>query len=135
MRRIEIDEGELLQLHRVGMTSKEIAKHFGCCFSTICNRLRKHEIHGITKKIERTTGPGYAAVLRPDHPRADERGCVLRSVLNWEAYHKRPFPRDREPHHLNGNRLDDRPGNILSLLHSEHMALHAWLRRERRKSV
>jgi hypothetical protein len=47
----------------------------------------------------------------------------------WERFHGRPFPEDRVPHHIDGDRLNDHPGNILSLLPPEHSSLHGWLRR------
>jgi hypothetical protein len=126
--KIEIDEEELLRLHRAGATQGEIAAYFGCYRTTIGNRLRKLGVHtgqsgkraSRWKGGERLDSEGYVLVWRPGHPRADIQGYVKRCILAWEGYHGRPFPEGRVPHHLDGDSVNDDPTNIVSLLPSEH---------------
>jgi len=139
--RIEIDRSELRQLRLMGATQGVLASYFGCSRWTVSRRLRALDM-GDDRTGEQTSGwrggeriehYGYTEVQRPDHPRADAEGYVKRSILMWEAYHGRPFPKDREPHHIDGDRTNDDSKNILSLLHSEHSILHRWLERQAKR--
>ena len=75
----------------------------------------------------------YIRVLSPDHPRADANGYVKRSVLEMEKKLGRPVLRSEVVHHINGDKLDDRPENLeLFPSNSQHMAHHLS---ERNKQV
>lgn len=142
-KKIDIDEEELMRLRQSGMSQRELGDHFGCSYQTVGRKLRKRGIYsGLVgernprwKGGERlgVTRGGYAEIMRPDHPRSNTEGYVKRSILMWEGYHGFPFSADRVPHHMDGDRLNDDPKNILSLLPSEHSLLHVSLRREARK--
>ena len=67
---------------------------------------------------------GYVYLFRPSHPRANLKGYVHRSILNWEEANERPFPDGMEPHHKNEIKGDDRPENIEPKTHSKHTHDH-----------
>jgi len=67
---------------------------------------------------------GHIRVYQPEHSRADGNGYVSRSILVWEEFYGMPFPVDKEPHHDNEIKDDDRPENIIPLTHSGHTKLH-----------
>ena len=71
---------------------------------------------------------GRVAVLRPEHPRADSKGYVLRYVVVAEEKYGRPIASTEAIHHVNGDPSDDRPENLIVLSMSEHNRLHALLR-------
>lgn len=145
--RININESELEQLYlRDGLSAQTIAKRLGVGEMTIHRRLVEF---GIPTRNSGWTGHsrlgannpswrggvrldmGYVDVKLPDHLRADTRGYVRRSILAWEKANNRPFPEDKEPHHKNEIKTDDRPENIQPLTHSEHTKLHHLLRRNK----
>lgn len=137
--RIDIDGAELMRLRLIGATLDTLASRFSCSVKTIENRLRKLDM-GSQRTRERTSGwkggerlnsQGYAIILQPNHSKADHAGYVRRSIVMWEAYHNLPWPEGRVPHHLDGDRSNDDPKNILSLLPAEHSLLEAWIRREK----
>jgi len=137
LKKIEIDEGELRRMHRMGATQSEMATYFGYSRHTVGRRLRKLGIR--TGKSGRQNPrwlggerldnrDGYVEVFSPDHPRANAEGYVRRSIPIWERYHGKPFPEDRVPHHMDGDPTNDSPGNVISLLPSEHSMLHIQTR-------
>ncbi len=62
----------------------------------------------------------YVRVTRWDHPRADKRGRVKRSVLVLEEHLGRFLLPNEEPHHINGIITDDRIENLELTTHNEH---------------
>ncbi len=67
---------------------------------------------------------GRALVLKRDHPRAHKSGYVLRSVLVAEEKIGRVVLPTEDVHHINGDRTDDRPENLMVLSKSDHTRLH-----------
>lgn len=140
-KKIEMNDAELLRMHRMGATLKKIAIYFGCSCSTPSRRLRKLGIYKGRqgkkapgwKGGELLNSDGYAIVMRPNHLRADITGYVKRSIVIWEAYHDLPWPEDKEPHHQNEDKLDDDPKNVKPLTHSKHISLHAKKQPQDRK--
>lgn len=65
---------------------------------------------------------GYVAVLL-----GDNKGYVFEHVLVAENFLGRKLRRDEEVHHLNFNRADNRPSNLLVLPGTQHSKLHKWL--------
>lgn len=69
--------------------------------------------------------PGwYVRVRMPEHPRADSWGCVYEHVLVVEAALGKPLPEGVEIHHVNGDRSDNRPRNLIAC---ESLAYHRLL--------
>ncbi len=76
---------------------------------------------------------GYRLIHQPDHPRAitseSYRGFVYEHIAVAEKTLKRPLNKDEVVHHLNGDRADNHPMNLLVMLRSQHAKLHEWLDR------
>lgn len=76
---------------------------------------------------------GYILVYIPDHPKALKsrgyKGWVYEHVVVAEKFMKRPLNKDEHVHHLDFDRSNDHPSNLLVILASQHAKLHAFLRR------
>lgn len=74
---------------------------------------------------------GYRLIYRPDHPSAmsfdNWKGYVYKHIYIAEQELKQPLRKEGVVHHLNGNRKDNRPSNLLVLKSSQHGKLHIWI--------
>jgi len=66
----------------------------------------------------------YAYVKDKNHPRANSTGYVKKCFLAVESILGTPVPKDLVVHHINGNKLDDRPINLAIMTSKEHKSLH-----------
>ena len=66
---------------------------------------------------------GYYFVYFPEHPNT-KTGRVKLSILVAEKYLKRFLKKGEHIHHINGNKLDDRPENLYVTSASEHAVIH-----------
>lgn len=75
---------------------------------------------------------GYILKYSPSHHRAirsgGEKGYVYEHILVAEDTIKRRLMPDEEVHHLDLNRSNNSPGNLIVLSSEAHVKLHAWLR-------
>lgn len=68
---------------------------------------------------------GYAVVLAPSHPNADSRGYVYKHRLVAEKKLGRRLRKGEICHHVNGDKLDNRPSNIrVCRSQKHHLKLH-----------
>ena len=75
---------------------------------------------GIRKKSD-----GRIMILHPGHPFADDKGYVVRSHVAMENKIGRYVLPKEVVHHINGNKVDDRPENLrLFLNRGDHTSLH-----------
>lgn len=72
---------------------------------------------------------GYVMLLRPQHPRADGKGYIPEHQIVWEETHGVPLEPGQVVHHINGERADNRPENLVMLTHRQHGKRHGFSRR------
>lgn len=135
-RLIPINREKLIDLYLRGRSTQEqLARHFGVSRTNIRKRLANYGIPLRPTPYERrgeARHEGYIIVYLPGHPRADSAGYVRRAIVAWETAHEQTFPEDKEPHHANGIKADDRPENIVPLTRAEHTRLESLQREHRR---
>jgi len=94
----------------------------------ITNAKRKY-FHGeknLNWKGGRPHHHGYIRVYEPDHPRANpQKGnpYVYEHILIWEQAHGKLLPKGWIVHHLNGQRDDNRPENLVAFTNAKHSRL------------
>jgi hypothetical protein len=76
---------------------------------------------------------GYVLIYKPDHPSAiksgGEKGYVYEHVLVAEKATGKKIPKGYEVHHLDFNRANNVPNNLIVLSYAAHQQLHCWLRK------
>lgn len=91
------------------------------------NRERRHRrIHGPKK-----SPAGYTVVYAPEHPRADRNGYVWEHVLVMEKELGRYLAADEVVHHIDRNKSNNDPSNLLAMTKSQHAAIHYAEKRDR----
>ena len=68
---------------------------------------------------------GYILILMPCHYRANSTGYVPLSNLVAEEYYGRKLEPNEIVHHIDGNKKNDDPRNLLIITRSGHGKLHA----------
>ena len=68
---------------------------------------------------------GYYYIYKPEHPNAIKRGYVAEHRLVAEKKIGRYLKHGEVVHHINENKLDNRPENLEVMTSYEHMKLHA----------
>lgn len=77
--------------------------------------------------MKRTFSNGYVIVHCPEHAKANNEGYVYEHILVAEKKIGRKLKKSEVVHHLDFNRANNKPGNLLVLLRSQHRVLHAWM--------
>ena len=76
---------------------------------------------------------GYILVYEPNHPKAmtsdNWKGFVYEHILVAERDLKRPIKDDEDVHHLDFNRANNTPSNLIVLEKSQHTKLHTHYRK------
>lgn len=104
----------------------DVARNSG----TYCSRKCKGKAEALKPKPwarpdEKLLHPaGYVLVWRPDHPRAVHRGRVFEHILVAEEKIGRPLTTDDHVHHVDGDKQNNHPDNLMVLSNSEHQKLH-----------
>lgn len=71
----------------------------------------------------------YIQIQRKDHPYADKLGYVYLHRLIVEAIIGRYLPKEQEVHHLDENKLNNNPANLMlfsSKSAHKHYEYHGW---------
>lgn len=150
-KKLPITDEQIADLYQKGMTQDEIAKMLGVRQKMIWKRLRSLGVKcrrsskrnqykennsswrgGVTH-----TPRGYVMVKSPQHPRAMKCGeYVMEHILVMERHLGRSLKwfgaghKENEiVHHINGDKKDNRIENLMLTTHSEHNAIHNFLRK------
>jgi hypothetical protein len=67
---------------------------------------------------------GYLWIRLPGHHRANRQNYVKNCILIVEDWLRIPIMSNYDIHHINGDKLDDRPINLAVLTHAEHARIH-----------
>jgi hypothetical protein len=69
---------------------------------------------------------GYKKLLIPSHPRADKKGYVFEHIIIIESALGRSLMPDEVTHHIDGNKLNNAPGNLSTFPNNnEHIKYHS----------
>jgi len=60
-----------------------------------------------------TNSKGYVSIYMPDHLKADSKGYVYEHILIAEKAFGKPLPPKAESHHIDGNRGNNAPSNLV----------------------
>lgn len=93
------------------------------------DRLRSPEDHPNWKGGKRYNHNGYIEVLMPEHHRARGNGYVFEHIIVLENKIGRRLNSDEHTHHLDGNKSNNDPDNLVVLKASEHSVVTAAERR------
>jgi hypothetical protein len=87
-------------------------------------RIRVHHPWSLKNFDEGYVNQGRFVVYFPNHPRADDREYILRSIVAYEAYHGVMVPPGMIVHHEDGDTLNDSKENLKMMTKGEHQEHH-----------
>ena len=132
------DKSILEETYKKYNSMQKTADYFGVSKKLILNYMKKFGIPRrdwkAKPKVEKvdtyhkgyiTTWNGYIKVKAPiDHPNKDNKGYISEHRLIAEQIIGRYLNKDEVVHHINGDKKDNRPSNLLVLSKTEHKKIH-----------
>lgn len=119
---------ELIRPHlEEGKTSAEIAEAVGLTTVTVNRAARRIGIAPVNRyhKGEIITHNGYRMIKAPDgHPGADGKGYIREHRLVMEKKLGRRLDPEEVVHHINHDKLDNRPENLEVMTLAQHTSSH-----------
>ena len=147
---LDIDEVKRLYYDE-NMSQSEVAEALGVSQKVIHNYMKRHglqarvaakrnqmrENNSSWKGGKRINEQGYIEIYQPDNPHARHNGYVREHILVAEQmlgrsllYYGRYDSRNEEVHHINGNKQDNNPDNLLVVTALEHRRIHNAVKKE-----
>lgn len=80
---------------------------------------------------KRKSGNGYVLILMPNHPRAHKNGCIFEHIAVCERALGKVLPQGAIPHHVDGDRSNNEPSNLVVC---QNNAYHRLLHQRERAS-
>ena len=77
-----------------------------------------------TGKYPNHNKEGYVMVHQPEHHKANRWGFVNQATIVWEEYNQKLLPDGMHIHHIDSNRSNNDPANLMALTPSEHAKIH-----------
>lgn len=128
---------QMVEMYNKGNSASKIARTLGLYTTAVTRVLKRNGIklrdtksgsnHPMWKG-GRGVKSGYWTVYNPTHPRALNIGRVWEHILVAEKKLGRPIKKDEPIHHIDLDRLNNKPSNLIVLKNnSEHQQLHSSL--------
>jgi hypothetical protein len=140
-----VSRDQLYDLHHVrDMSADAIGKMLKCSGSSVRRKLVALGIPKGSGNHRSATGPmhwswkggrhsdnrGYVRVRSPSHPNANKHGYVLEHRKVAADMLGRPLLRTEEVHHIDGNKENNSPANLIVVPKGKHQRMHAEVMRE-----
>nr|DAG38919.1 MAG TPA: terminase ATPase subunit [Caudoviricetes sp.] len=139
---------DIVSTYKAGYSSTQLGLRYNVCPNSILKVLKKNGVRirpsvavlaqmyrktrgerekrrrpGFKTHPPRSTSAGYVVVYAPDHPRA-QHGYIWEHVLVVEKELGRYLGPDEVVHHIDRQKNNNDPANLLVLTKSQHCALH-----------